>query len=219
MTQSFDPPRESRPGAAGSTAALRENEPFEIEAAQRLARMAAFKDSEGSGHVERIGRLSAQIAAALGMPAEIVERIRLAAPLHDIGNLAIPESILLKDDALSLEELDLIKTHTTIGAGLLADSRSKLLRTAAEIAQYHHENWDGTGYSPGLSGNDIPLAARIVRIADTYDSMMHARPFRAPWQRDESIAFITGQSGRRFDPVVVQAFLQLGAHGELDQEP
>ena len=192
---------------------------FEIETARRLARLASYKDSEGSGHVERVGSASAKVAAVLGVPAETVELIRVAAPLHDIGNLAIPETILFKDEALSLEELDLIKTHTIVGAELLSNSRSRVLKMAEEIARHHHENWDGTGYAPGTAGDDIPLAARIVRVIDTYDSMMHARPFRAPWQREEAVDFITTQSGRRFDPVVVRAFLQVQPSGVLDPDP
>jgi putative two-component system response regulator len=218
VTQSFDPARDSRQ-ADGSVQAVSGFDAFEVETALRLARLASYKDSEGSGHVERVGRLSALIADALGMPSVMVERIRLAAPLHDLGNLAIPETILFKDDALSLEELDLIKTHTTIGAGLLADTRSTILMMGAEIARYHHENWDGTGYAPGVASDDIPLAARIVRVADTYDSMMHARPFRAPWQREEAVDFVTAQGERRFDPVVVKAFLQVDANGDLDRDP
>lgn len=213
MTQSSNPAKTS-PAAGGASTDTHDS--FEIETALRLARLASYKDSEGSGHVERVGKLAAQIARALDLPAETVRRLRYAAPLHDIGNLAIPETVLFKDEALSLEELDLIKTHTTIGASLLADSRSGILLTAAEIAQYHHENWDGTGYAPGLAGEQIPISARIVRVADTYDSMMHARPFRAPWQREEAIEFVKAQHGRRFDPTVVKAFLDIEAAGQLD---
>ncbi|MCI0436224.1 MAG: HD domain-containing protein, partial [Gemmatimonadetes bacterium] len=187
-----------------------------LEAAKRLAMLVSYKDAEGSGHVERVGRSSAALAAGLGLPADQVEVMRLAAPLHDIGNLAIPDAILLKEDALSLDELDLIKTHTAIGASLLANSSSRILREAEQIALYHHENWDGTGYKPGLAGETIPISARILRVADTYDSMVQARPFRAPWRTEEAVEFITKQAGRRFDPTVVRVFLQLIESGGLD---
>jgi putative two-component system response regulator len=212
VTQSSRPTTTSAGSSAGASQAS-----FEVETALRLARLAAYKDSEGSGHVDRVGRLSALLARAMGLPAETVQRIRYAAPLHDIGNVAIPETVLFKDEALSLEELDLIKTHTTIGASLLAESRSGILTTGAEIARYHHENWDGTGYAPGMAGDSIPISARIGRVADTYDSMMHARPFRAPWQREEAVAFVKAQHGRRFDPAVVKAFLEIEASGDLDK--
>ena len=214
MTQSSNPLEPSTAAAPTSVAASTDS--FEIETALRLARLAAYKDSEGSGHVQRVGKLSAQIARAMGLPEASVQRIQHAAPLHDIGNLAIPEALLFKDEALSLEELDTIKTHTSIGAVLLADSRSAILTMGAEIARFHHENWDGTGYAPGMAGDSIPVTARIVRVADTYDSMMHARPFRAPWQREEAIEFVKAQHGRRFDPAVVQAFLEIEAAGELE---
>ena len=189
---------------------------LEIETARRLALLVSYKDSDGSGHVQRIGRSCAALATALGLSPECVEIIRLATPLHDIGNLAIPDAILLKEDALSLDELDLIKTHTAIGASLLANSESRILREAEQIALYHHENWDGTGYKPGLAGDAIPISARILRVADTYDSMVQARPFRAPWRAEEAVQFISTQAGRRFDPDVVRAFLQLHESGSFD---
>ncbi len=191
---------------------------LEVETAQRLALLISYKDSEGSGHVDRIGVLSAAIAEAMGLPADLVEVIRLAAPLHDIGNLAIPDAILLKEEALSLDELDLIKTHTSVGASLLANSESRILQEAEQIALYHHENWDGTGYRPGLAGASIPVSARILRVADTYDSMVNARPFRAPWRSEEAVEHISSQAGRRFDPTVVEAFLRVYQAGGLDAD-
>jgi putative two-component system response regulator len=195
---------------------------FEVETARRLAQLAAYRDSDGTGHVDRIGRAAALIAAALAVPEDEVEVIRLAAPLHDIGNIAIPEAILLKEAALTLDELDLIKTHTTVGASLLSGSTSRVLQVAEQIARYHHENWDGSGYAPGVAGAEIPLVGRIVRVADTYDSMVQARAYRAPWRREEAFEFITSQAERRFDPAVVKVFQEVhatGAFEELLEEP
>ena len=190
---------------------------FTLETAQRLARLAACKDCEGSGHVERVGKLSALIAEVMGLPSDRVEAIRVASPLHDIGNLAIPESILLKDDALSLEELDEVKKHTEIGGELLAGSGSSILRIAELIARTHHENWDGTGYHPGVGGESIPLEGRIVRVADTFDSVVHSRPFRGAWRRQEAIDFIKDHAGHRFDPAVVWGFMKVVTTGQLDE--
>jgi len=152
----------------------------------------------------------------LGFDGGECELMREAAPLHDIGMIGIPDAIRLKDGPLNLEELDVMKTHTTLGARILAGGSSPLFRMAEEIALYHHENWDGTGYKPGLAGDAIPISARILRVADTYDSMVQARPFRAPWRAEEAVQFISTQAGRRFDPDVVRAFLQLHESGSFD---
>jgi putative two-component system response regulator len=184
---------------------------LEREVAHHLARFAEFKDHPGTGHVERVGELSAQIATTLGLPEDEVEIIRLAAPLHDVGKLAIPEAILLKEEPLTLEEMDVVKTHTTLGASIMAGSTSRFFQVAEEIALYHHENWDGTGYTPGLEGEAIPLLGRIVRVTDAFDAITRARPFAGQWRLDSAVEFIRSQSGQSFDPQVVEAFLEIQA--------
>jgi putative two-component system response regulator len=186
----------------------------ESDVALHLAMVAQFKDHPGSGHTSRVGHLSALIALVLGMPSEDVEAIRLAAPLHDIGKVGIPEAVLFSEEPLTLEEMDLIKTHTTIGAAILNGSTSPMFQMAEEIALYHHENWDGTGYTPGLEGDAIPLVGRIVRLADAFDAITHNRPFASKWRRDSAIKFIRDQAGHAFDPAVVEAFLEVEAEAE-----
>jgi putative two-component system response regulator len=187
---------------------------IEHETAARLAQMARLKDHDGHDHVFRVGRLSALIGGELGFEAEGRDLIRAAAPLHDIGMIGIPDAIRLKDGPLSLEELDLMKTHTTLGARILAGGSSSLFHMAEEIALYHHENWDGTGYTPGLEGEAIPLVGRIVRVADLFDAVTRKRAFDSAWTRAEAIEFLRGRSGRFFDPNVVDAFLSVCERGE-----
>jgi putative two-component system response regulator len=179
----------------------------QIEMAERLARVAESRDMDASLPTQ-FGMLSAGIAEELGMSDEQVDLIRYAAPLHDIGMVGMPE-ILVKPDSLSLEELDLLKTHTSIGSRVFSGSRSPILRMAEEIALYHHENWDGTGYTPGLSGDSIPLAARIVAVVDTFFAMTRDRPYQEARTVDAALTWIHEQSGRKFDPAVVKAFQQV----------
>ncbi len=181
---------------------------IQIEMAERLARVAESRDSLDGSLPAQFGTMCAAIAEALGMPADQVDLIRWAAPLHDIGMIGMPE-ILVKPGTLSLEELDLLKTHTSLGSRVFSGSRSPILRMAEEIALYHHENWDGTGYTPGLSGNAIPLPARIVAVVDTYFAMTHDRPYQAARPIDEVLDWIREQSDRKFDPNVVRAFMDV----------
>ena len=184
----------------------REARATELEAAHCLAQFAALKDNPNSGHIERVGLLSALIAQALGMSDEDVETIRYAAQLHDVGKVGIPDVILFNDNPLTLEQLDIVKTHTVIGATILANTQMHVFRVAEAIALHHHENWNGTGYTPGLAGDAIPLVARIVRVSDAYDAMTMSRPYAEPWRREAAVEFIQGQSGLTFDPLVVNAF-------------
>ena len=188
------------------TAALRNSE---VEVAQRLALAAELRDYQSGEHTQRVGASSALIARQLDLPEEQVEAIRLAAPLHDIGKIAIPDSILLKQGPLTLDELEVVKGHTTFGARMLAGSESSILQQAEEIALYHHENWDGTGYTPGLEGEMVPLAARIVRVADVFDALVHDRPYKEAWSIEEAMELITEGAGSTFDPDVVAAFVRI----------
>jgi len=177
--------------------------------ADRLAMLAEFRDYRGGPHTRRVGELAGRIARQMGMPDAIVDVVRRAAPLHDIGKLAIPDEILMKDGPLSLEEMDVVKTHTAIGARVLSGSRSQILQMGEEIALYHHEHWDGSGYTPGLSGEAIPLAARITTVADVFDALMHERPYKRAWTLEESVDRILDLSGSKFDPTVVEAFAKV----------
>jgi putative two-component system response regulator len=185
-----------------------ELEATQVEILERLALAAEYRDDDTGQHTKRVGEVSAQIAQSLGWGAEEVELIRRAAPLHDVGKIAIPDSLLLKPNKLTPEEFERMKTHTTLGARILSGGRFALLQLAEQIALTHHERWDGTGYM-GLCGEAIPLAGRIVSVADVFDALISERPYKTAWTQEEALAEIRYQSGRQFDPRVVEAFLQV----------
>jgi putative two-component system response regulator len=187
-----------------------ELEEARVEMLERLTQAAEFRDDDTGQHARRVGDLSARTATALGLDEEQVELIRRAAPLHDMGKIAIPDAILLKPGRLTPDEFEVMKTHTTIGARMLAGGRTALMRLAEEIALAHHERWDGSGYPSRLAGPAIPLAARIVAVADFYDALAHDRPYRSAWPEALILAEIERQSGKHFDPCVAEVFL--GAH-------
>jgi putative two-component system response regulator len=187
----------------------------ELEHVSRLALVAELSDYGDGAHVQRVGRASALIAQRLHLDDDFVHRLRYAAPLHDIGKIAIPDAILRKPGALTLDEWDVLKTHTTIGAEMFAGSRSPILQMAEEIALYHHENWDGTGYTPGLSGEDIPLAARIVGAADVFDALTHERPYKRAWSIEEAAEEMETMRGSKFDPSVLDAMFAVLATQDL----
>ena len=151
-----------------------------LETIKRLARMAELRDDATGKHTYRVARLSALLAQELGLPAEQVTLIMQAAPLHDIGKVAIEDEVLLKNGVFSFEERDTMRTHALRGAELLSGGRSDLMKTAEQIARSHHERWDGHGYPQGLQGEEIPISARIVAVADTFDALTHARPYKHP---------------------------------------
>ncbi len=155
-----------------------------------------------------MGRTAGVIARELGWEEPRVETIRLAAPLHDIGKIGIPDSILLCSERLSREQFEVMKTHCTIGADLLAGTGVPLLDLAAEIALCHHERWDGLGYPRGLSGEAIPLSGRIVSVADTWDALTTERPYKSAWSEAEALVEVERNAGLQFDPEVVGAFLR-----------
>jgi len=187
----------------------RELEEAQFEMLARLAAAAEFRDDDTGRHTSRVGDLSASIAQRLGLPASQVELIRLAAPLHDIGKIAIPDAVLGKPGELTDEEYELMKTHTTIGAQMLAGSAFALLELAEEISLTHHEKWDGSGYPAGLPGDAIPIAGRIVAVADVFDALTHVRPYKAAWSAADAIAEMSSEAGRHFDPQVLEAYLSL----------
>jgi len=183
----------------------------EVEIAKRLAFAAELRDYPDGAHPSRVGRMCGAIATELGLPRDQVELIRLAAPLHDIGKLCLPDAILLKPGALTEAEFAVVKTHTTQGAKMLTGTTSEILQAAEEIALYHHESWDGNGYTPGLAGEAIPIAGRIVSVADVFDALLHKRAYKPEWPPAEAIRYIVSQSGRKFDPAVVEAFERIAS--------
>lgn len=185
-----------------------ELEETQNEILERLALAAEYRDDDTGEHTKRVGQMSAQIAQALGLSNAEVELIRRAALLHDVGKIGIPDSILLKPGKLSPDEFNHMKTHTTLGAKMLSGGRFPLLQRAQEIALTHHERWDGTGYML-LQGEAIPIAGRIVAVADVFDALTSARPYKDAWPPMEAIEEIQRQSGEQFDPQVVDAFLQV----------
>jgi putative two-component system response regulator len=185
-----------------------------LEILDRLALAAEYRDDATQEHARRIGRTSALLAPLLDWSSLDVELIRRAAPLHDIGKIGIPDGILLKPGRLRPEEFERIKAHATIGAEILSGSASAVLRLAERIAISHHERWDGRGYPRGMAGEEIPLAGRIVAVADVFDALTHARPYKEPWPVERAVAEILAQAGRQFDPRVVEAFAALD-HGSL----
>jgi putative two-component system response regulator len=189
-------------------------EAAQLEIIDRLAKAAEFRDDNTGRHTERVGQMSALIARELGQPDEEVALIRRAAPLHDVGKIGIPDSILMKLGKLTESEFALVKTHTTIGARILSGSRFRILNVAEDIAFSHHERWDGDGYA-GLAGEDIPLVGRIVAVADVFDALTQKRPYKEAWPIEAAIDEIDRQRGRQFDPTLVDAFLRVIQHRRL----
>jgi putative two-component system response regulator len=177
-----------------------------FEALERLARAAEYRDDATYEHPQRVGRTSAQLAERLGLGSEQVDLIRMAAPLHDVGKVGVPDRILLKPGRLTAGEFELMKTHTLVGAEILAGSTWPVIQTAHAIALTHHERWDGTGYPQGLEGSAIPQVGRIVIVADNFDALTHNRPYAEAWDAERAAAEIRRQSGQHFDPEVVEAF-------------
>lgn len=187
----------------------RELEQAQLEIVMRLAIAAEYRDDKTGEHTWRVGRNAGLIAQELGLPETDVSSIRSAARLHDVGKIGIPDSILLKPGRLTLEEVEEMRKHTHIGARILSGGHSSLLRLSEQIALSHHERWDGNGYPYGLSGDNIPIAGRIVAVADVFDALTHERPYKRAWSVGEALAEIERQSGSQFDPQVVQACLKV----------
>jgi putative two-component system response regulator len=185
-----------------------------LEMLQRLARASEYRDDDTGEHTQRVGRTSASIARALDLAEEEVTLIGHGATLHDVGKIAIPDSVLLKPGGLDEREYELMKTHVRAGADMLSRSRSPLLQVAESIALTHHEWWDGTGYVSGLRGDEIPLPGRIVAIADVFDALTHDRPYKRALPLEMALEEIHALRGTQFDPRVVDAFDTL-PHEEL----
>jgi two-component system response regulator RpfG len=186
--------------------ATREVREREKETLLRLARAGEFRDEETGYHLIRMSRYSRLIANAIGLEPDEAETVELAAPLHDIGKIGIPDHILLKADKLDGAEWDVMRRHPVIGHEILKGSASKYVRMGALIALGHHEKYDGCGYPNGLVGDHIPLCARIVAVADVYDALTSVRPYKNAWPSEQAFEYVTSQSGRHFDPRMVEAF-------------
>lgn len=182
-----------------------ELEEARADAIRRLGTASEYRDNETGMHVMRMTHFATAIAKAMGLPDEDRELLTICAPMHDVGKIGISDAILLKPARLTVEEFEVMKSHTEIGSRLLAGD-DKLSTAAREIAACHHERWDGQGYPSGLAGEDIPILARICSLADVFDALTSTRPYKHPWPVDEAIAFVYEQSGCQFDPAVVAGF-------------
>ncbi|WP_049973899.1 HD-GYP domain-containing protein [Azospirillum sp. B4] len=174
---------------------------------RRLRSASALRDNETASHTDRVGQMARHLALLAGCETEFADQLALAAPLHDVGKIGIPDSILLKPGPLTSAEWEVMKTHTTIGAGILMGSGLPLLDLAAEVALGHHERWNGQGYPGALKGPAIPLSARIVALVDVFDALMSARPYKEPWPLSRALAHVAGEAGGHFDPQLVRLFL------------
>lgn len=191
-----------------------ELEDARIQILERLAIAAEFHDPDTAAHTRRVGELSGRIAGRMELPRRRVELLRRAAPLHDVGKIGVSSDLLRKSGPLTEEEFQHVKLHTTIGARILSGSRIELLDMAADVALFHHERWDGGGYPAGAGGEAIPLEARIVSLADVFDSLTHVRPYKRAWSVFETLKEIEREAGSKFDPTVVEAFLDVYLEGE-----
>jgi two-component system response regulator RpfG len=180
----------------------------EKETLLRLAKAGEYRDSDTSGHVFRMANTTRLIAETLGMNDVYCDVIEQAAPMHDIGKIGVPDNILLKRGRLTAHERSIMQHHSQIGYEILRDSPSQYLQLGATIAWCHHEHFDGSGYPRGLRGDDIPLEARIVALADVFDALLSERPYKKPWKVDQAVELIRSESGGHFDPACVEAMLE-----------
>ena len=181
----------------------------EEEIALHLIMAVGHRDEETGEHIKRLGLYSVGIAGALGWDQEQIGFMRVAAPMHDVGKIGIPDMILQKYGQLTPDEFEIIKEHTRIGGVILGGTSIPLLQMAEDIALYHHEKWDGSGYPHGLSGEDIPEAARIVTVADVYDALSHDRVYRKAYREQEVISIMREKKGSHFDPTIFDCFMEI----------
>jgi putative two-component system response regulator len=207
-----------RSGSASEAPAASADSGTVRESLSLLAAVADFHDDDSDQHAHRVGVLSGAIAHALGLSEEFGQMLTQAAPLHDIGKVGISRRILLKPGKLTPPEWMHMMQHVDIGGQILASAHSSVLHLAGEIARTHHERWDGSGYTAGLAGDQIPVSGRIVAVADVWDTLTHDRPYRNAWEADRALTEIRAQAGAQFDPSVVEAFCRLDLN-TLAQSP
>lgn len=178
----------------------------QVDVIQRLARAIEYRDMETGLHIIRMSHYAAALAEFYGLPVKDSQLILRSAPLHDIGKIAIPDSILQKPGKLTPQEWELMKSHTTIGAELLDGNHSEFMAAAQQIALTHHERWDGSGYPTAVAGEEIPVFGRICCLSDVFDALTTARPYKKAWTVDQAVDEIISQSGKMFDPKMVECF-------------
>lgn len=178
-----------------------------LQIVQRLGLAAEYKDNETGLHVIRMSHYSRVLALAAGFSEQAADDLLNAAPMHDVGKIGIPDAILQKNGKLDDAEWQVMRSHAQIGADIIGEHPSGLLQMARSIALTHHEKWDGTGYPNGLKGEDIPLTGRIVAIADVFDALTSVRPYKAAWSVEEALELLRRESGKHFDPQLVELFL------------
>ena len=185
---------------------------------RRLGRAAEFRDNETGNHIIRMSHFCRLIGIAAGLGEKTVEILYNASPMHDVGKIGIPDAVLRKPGKLDGEEWEVMKQHAQIGADIIGEHPSGLLRMAREIALNHHEKWDGSGYPRGIGGAEIPVEARIIAIADVFDALTSERPYKKAWSVEAAVQLLREQSGRHFDPELVELFLgQLPAILEIKE--
>ncbi len=186
---------------------LHEVERRERETLFLLAKAIEYRDLGTSAHLVRMSRYAGVIADALGMPDDDIRALTSAAPLHDVGKIGIPDAILLKRSALTEEEFAVMRTHPLIGHDILSGSQSHFVQMGALIALHHHERWDGSGYPHGTKGDEIPLPARIVAVADVFDALTSERSYKKAWSMDDAFDYMKAHRGTLFDPACIDALL------------
>jgi len=201
------------------TARTQDLEEQHYEAFERLATIAEYRDPDSGEHSSRVGELAAELALQLNEDRGWAEELRLAGRLHDVGKVGVPDAILQKPGALTDEEFEIMKTHTTVGATVFAGSKSTLILLAAEVAISHHERWDGSGYPSGAAGTAIPLSGRIVAVADVYDALVTAHRYKHAWTSQEAVDHIIAGKGTQFEPRIVDALIEVIARRNAATSP
>jgi len=187
----------------------KELEETRLEIIRRLGRAGEYRDNETGMHVIRMSKSCQRLALAAGLGEEHAERILQASPMHDVGKIGIPDGILLKPGKLDPEEWEIMKTHAEIGADIMGDFDSPLMRMAGMIAFTHHEKYDGSGYPNGIKGNGIPIEGRIAAICDVFDALTSERPYKEAWSVERAVDLINEESGKHFDPELVRLFNEI----------
>ena len=174
-----------------------------------LARAGEFRDNETGKHIIRMSRMCAALARAAGQEVQWAHMLQVAAPLHDVGKIGVPDHVLLKPGRLTPEELTLMRAHPTIGGEIIPEHPAEVIRMAKRVSLTHHERWDGAGYPVGLKGEEIPLEGRIAAICDVYDALVSRRPYKEPWPKEKALAHLRENAGSHFDPSLIDAFFTI----------